>query len=157
MTINTEIYFYNQLKILLNQGNLKPNEYTGILISGFPQKSFQTDAFQVVLLANPIAGFGKSANQRRSSKHQFENRSYFFVDLLFLSKRDIWTSIFHLFKIMTSPIHCTGFMSDDFLTWPHKCKMVSRYIFALNSQNFGVFKSILNSIKDHFLAFIDMI
>jgi len=28
MTINTEIYFYNQLKILLNQGNLKPNEYT---------------------------------------------------------------------------------------------------------------------------------
>ena len=34
MTINTELYFYNQLKILLNQGNLKPNEFTGILKSG---------------------------------------------------------------------------------------------------------------------------
>ena len=81
MTINTELYFYNQLKILLNQGNLKPNEYTGILKSGTTPVSFDpTDR----------------------------------THLIFHLKRDIWTSIFHLFKIMTSPIHFTGFMSDDF-------------------------------------------
>ena len=49
MTINTELYFYNQLKILLNQGNLKPNEYTGILKSGAP-----FDLFRVYHRIEPI-------------------------------------------------------------------------------------------------------
>ena len=50
------------------------NLWVALSLAVQAEKNFQIDASYVALLAHQIAAFRKSANQRLSSKHEFENQ-----------------------------------------------------------------------------------